>query len=113
MPTIVWGAIVAVAGAAVFAFGWRGRRVGDHPFCRRCGFDLFGLPAESQACPECGGDLAAPRATVVGTRRRRPGVAGAGAALMLPSLAVLGVAAWGHFGGVDWQKQKPTWWLIR
>jgi len=43
------GAIVAAAvGLALLLFGLRGRRVGDHPHCWRCGFDLFGKPAESE-----------------------------------------------------------------
>ena len=39
----------------------RGRRVGDHPYCRRCGFDLFGKPPGSTVCSECGADLAGPQ----------------------------------------------------
>jgi len=31
-----------MAGIVALCFGLRGRRVGAHPYCRRCGFDLFG-----------------------------------------------------------------------
>lgn len=45
----------------------------EHPTCRRCQHDLFGLPASSTHCPECGSDLSRPRAMLPpGTRRRAP-----------------------------------------
>ena len=113
MPILWIIAGAGLLGAIFLVVACRGRRVGDHPFCRKCGFDLFGLPERSRACPECGGDLAARRATVVGMRRPRPGVAGAGVTLMLPALGLAALLAWGTYKGVDWQKKKPTWWLIR
>src|SRR5215208_2333842 len=48
----------------------RGRRIDDHPLCRKCGFDLFGLPGTSHNCPECGRDLRRRRATRIGHRQR-------------------------------------------
>jgi hypothetical protein len=46
-----------IAGAALLFVGLRGRRLDDHPLCRRCGFDVFGTPEPQTACPECGADL--------------------------------------------------------
>jgi hypothetical protein len=104
---------VAVAGGGLLLLGLRGRRVGDHPFCRRCGFDLFGRPEGSMTCPECGADLARARATVIGTRQRRRWPALGGAMLLVPSLAVGLLTTSGALRGLDWQKSKPTWYLLR
>ncbi len=36
----------AVAGVVALVLGLRGRRIDDHPICRKCGFDLVGsLPS--------------------------------------------------------------------
>ena len=103
--------LAAVAGVALLALGLRGRRVDDHPLCRRCGYDLTGTPADR--CPECGRDLAAARSTKTGHRRRRPGLVAGGLALLLAAGATLG--AWGYAAvvGFDWQRNKPQWLLRR
>jgi hypothetical protein len=62
--------LAMLAGLVLVALGVRGRRVGDHPHCRACGFDLFGRPESSTLCSECGTDLNARRSVVVGVRRR-------------------------------------------
>jgi cytohesin len=49
----------------------RGRVVGEHPQCRRCGYDLFGLPNDHQRCPECGANLRGRQAVLIGRRKRR------------------------------------------
>ena len=97
--------LAAVAGVALLALGLRGRRVDDHPLCRRCGYDLTGTPADR--CPECGRDLSAARSTKTGHRRRRPGLVAGGLALLLPSLAVLAAIAYVAASGVDVQGYKP------
>ncbi len=63
--------------------GLLGRRVGDEPRCRRCGYNLTGLPGER--CPECGTELSVGR-IVIGTRRRRYPSLGVGLALLLLSI---------------------------
>src|SRR4051812_3856137 len=87
-------AAVAATGIGLLWFGLRGRRVGDHPFCRKCGFDLFGRPEGSTACAECGADLAGRRAMVIGVRRRRRGMLVGGVTLLIPALLVGGVLGW-------------------
>ena len=77
-PTVSWTSLIflpllmLLAGAVLLVIGLRGRRVGDHPVCRRCGFDLFGNPAAAR-CPECGADLGVSGAVRTGHLRRRRG----------------------------------------
>ena len=97
-----------LVGGVLLGIGWRGRRVDDHPLCRRCGFDLTGLPGGSN-CPECGADVAAPKAVRVGHRRRRTALILLGLAVMLVPLVGGGVA----LRGVDPTPYKPAWWLMR
>ena len=35
--------VILIAATVLLIAGLRGRRVDDHPLCRRCGFDLIGL----------------------------------------------------------------------
>jgi hypothetical protein len=88
--------------------GWRGRREGDHEVCRRCGFDLFGKPPDSRACPECGSDISRRRAIAVGHRRRRPVFLAAGITLCVASAAASGwvVSPWGK--SVNWVRYEPA-----
>lgn len=110
---VVIAVVLVVGGAGLLWWGLRGRRVDDHPICRRCGFDLFGRPDGSVLCSECGADLWRPAAIRVGRRERRhraiawalpPIVAGAG---------WIGLVGWGTATGVDWNRHKPAWLLTR
>ena len=101
--------LVAVgAGALLLWRGLRGRRVDDHPLCRRCGFDLTGLPDGGGRCPECGADVAAPGAVVVGHRERRRGLI----ALGLLALLVGGTGAWWAASKIDPTPYEPAWLLM-
>jgi hypothetical protein len=80
-------AIVLAAGIALTIMG-RGRRVGDEPHCRKCGYNLTGLPSER--CPECGRP-ATGRNVIIGTRQRRWRLLAPGLALLL--LGLLGGSA--------------------
>ena len=102
-----------VLGLLALVVGWRGRRVDDHPVCRRCGFDLFGRPAESTACPECGANLARRRAVRIGRRQRRRGLLACGAVLLLVSFVPLGAIGVRRARGFEWQAHKPARWLLR
>jgi ribosomal protein L37E len=96
---------LAIAGLVLTVLGLIGRRVGDHPHCRRCGRDLFGV--ESDLCPECGRDVSTSASTVIGRRRRRPRLIWLGGTLLILPLALLLATA-----TVDWQNLKPATWLI-
>jgi hypothetical protein len=96
----------------MLVLGWRGRRTNDHPLCRRCGFDLFGRPADSTHCAECGADLLRRRAVRVGARRRPGRVITAALLLLVPSAAYLGSLAWSAATEVPFVRREPLWWLL-
>lgn len=50
---LLLGFVIAVV---LLRRGLRGRAIDDHPVCRACGFDLFNLPSDRAACPECGSE---------------------------------------------------------
>ncbi len=93
-------AIVLSIGAGVACVLWlpRGRKVGGiEPRCAACGYIVHGLPAPR--CPECGADLARPRA-IVTTARLPPGrLARSIAWSLFCVLAVVipAAAVWGAF----------------
>jgi predicted RNA-binding Zn-ribbon protein involved in translation (DUF1610 family) len=106
-------AITCGVSLLAFVILLRGRRIDDHPICRKCNFDLFGLPSTSHNCPECGADLNRKRAIRVGHRRiRKP-------ALFLTLLLFLASASWLSLVGVlivrheNWDQHKPVSWLMR
>ena len=97
-------ATVLGAGLSLLAVGLRGRRADDHPLCRRCRFDLTGRPADAERrCPECGADLAKPRAVFVGHRKRRAGLAVAGG--MVVAVTVGGAVL--QTRGMRWREHAP------
>ena len=85
---VVCGLVVLI-GMCLLAVGLRGRRVNDHPVCRRCKFDLVGLYPDAGRCPECGAPLSG-RAVRRGVRMYRPLLAGTGGALCLLGVAIGG-----------------------
>lgn len=110
MP-ILLATVALLLGLALLILGLRGRRVGDHPHCTACGFDLFGLPPESVRCPECGGDTRNMGARETGRHVRRSRPLLVGVLLLLPSGAYLGVLATAMLGAFDLTPYKPIWWL--
>jgi hypothetical protein len=100
-----------VLAAALLALGVRGRIVDDHPICRKCRFDLVGLAAPSN-CPECGTALHNPTAIRHGARRRRPAAVVVGSLLLLIGLGLFGATTWSRATSYNWNKAKPTWWLV-
>ncbi|MDQ3439720.1 MAG: hypothetical protein M3478_05160 [Planctomycetota bacterium] len=102
-----------VLGLLLLRRGLRGRRVGDHPVCGKCGFDLFGLPDDQARCPECGSDLRAHGAVQTGHRERRMRLVYAGAAVLVLFALILGTEGGKTFRQIDWQQMKPAAWLAR
>jgi len=105
--------LLLIGATALLIVGLRGRRIDDHPLCRRCGFDLIGLPRESSTCSECGASLATASAIRTGHRARRSGLIWFAAFLFLPSLGWLGVLVYGSAADLQWVKYQPTWYVLR
>lgn len=104
--------VLLLLGVGVAALGLRGRRAGDHLHCRKCEYDLYGLPAQTAACPECGADIRDARARHVGRRCRRRGLIALGfVSIALGTL--VGVGTGTRISGIQWQHYKPLWWLER
>ena len=106
-------AVALLIGAGLLRVGLRGRRVDDHPICRRCGFDLFGRPEGSNICSECGGDLTKRHAIRAGRHVRRGGMIAIGALMLAITLTLGGGAGYAAYSVKDWQPHKPVWWLVR
>lgn len=73
---------LGVLGLLFCALWIRGRRVGDTPYCRHCGYDLRGMV--STTCAECGTD--AMKRVVRGTLERDNRLLGAGLVLLMAAL---------------------------
>ncbi len=121
--------LLLLLGAVVMHAGLRGKRINDHPICRKCKFDLIGVyPPESTGdggtgvssvqtneghprCPECGRDLSRKRAVRNGARRKRPVVITGGALLLLLAIGVSAAWGWGRANSFNWNTVKPVWLL--
>lgn len=102
--------VFAGLGLLLLVLGVRGRRIDDHPWCRKCRFDLYGLKAPA-TCPECGLDLSRSKAVRIGQRKKRWGMVVVGALVLLISVSGLGVNGYFQVADVNWQHQKPVWLL--
>jgi hypothetical protein len=105
--------VMLLVGVVMLFVAWRGRRVDDHPLCRRCGFDLIGLPKDGKKCSECGADLGRRRAIRLGHRERRWGWVALGAFLVVEMGGWLFSHAWPEIKSYDYARHKPVWWLVR
>ena len=103
-------ALLLLIGVVLLIAGLRGRLVGDDSICRNCRYDLRGRPTGSTICPECGADLAKPKAIQRGRRNRRPGLAVTGVALALGALLYSPVAT--SISQINWIQYKPLGWIL-
>lgn len=102
-------AILAL-GLVLLTFGLHGRRISSNPHCRRCKFDLQGLAAPA-ICPECGSDLARPRAVAHSLRKRLPIPLWSGAIVLFLGLTLAGLIFAMAFAGTSANPYKPVWLL--
>lgn len=109
-PYIVLG--VLVLGVVLTWGGLRGRRVNDHPVCRRCRFDLHGVYPGGVTCPECGSGLKGPRAIRVGVRVRRRWALRIGVTVLILSGLLGGAMVWVLAAGPNANKYKPAMLLV-
>jgi hypothetical protein len=108
--TIVVLVAVLVVGAVLVVVGLWGRRTGDAPHCRKCGYNLTG--AAGDKCPECGAVLGA-NVIVTGVRRRRGPALVVGLLLVLVGGGGLGAVGYGYAQKVDWYTYYPASSLVR
>lgn len=104
------GALLAL-GVVLLIIGWRGRRIDDHPICRRCGFDLFGKPADSDTCSECGTDVSRPKTIRIGRRKRGRALIAVGLVLMFVGIGGGGLGGYATAQQIDWTPWLPLSWI--
>ena len=100
--------LITIAGVTLSIWAWRGKRIDDHPICRKCGFDLFGRP-KVMTCPECGVILDSVRGVRQGNRQRRSVALTAGSALLLLAIGSGGVFGYVTLSGPRVLKSLPVW----
>ncbi len=103
MTIYVLSSLVLIA-SVVLAWGLRGKRIGDKPHCRRCGYGLTGLIAER--CPECATAIDA-SSVVYSVRRRRPVPLAIGVVLLILSTASLSTLLYGKSRNINWYTHYP------
>ncbi len=103
--------LALLIGVVLTWLGLRGRRVDNHPICRRCRRDLFGLGSDSAACPECGADLTTYNIRT-GTRVRRSRFIYVGATLAVLGLLALTPLTMTLMLGARANGMKPLWLLM-
>jgi hypothetical protein len=106
------GILLLLTGWAAWSLGRRGLAVGLHPICAHCSFDLFGLPEDRRHCPECGADILADSAVLLGHRRPLRAPMAAGLAIALLGAGLTGTAAVRGYLAWDASPYKPLRWLV-
>jgi hypothetical protein len=81
-----------VVAAVLVVVGWRGRRIDNHPICRKCGFDLFGIIPDAESCPECGVPLTFSTIDRRGRRARSSRLVLVGVALLMTCMGLVAVS---------------------
>ena len=108
---ILWLVVVgvtAIGAFLIFRARW-GRRVGDTPFCRKCGYVLTGNVTGT--CSECG-TLFSENTVVRGVRPYRPVSLWSGILLLMTALSLAGMTASTTLWKIDWYQYRPTDWVI-
>jgi len=102
-----------VLAIALIRRGFRGAAIDDHPLCRVCGFDLFGQPAGTTFCGECGRDLSKQNAIVIGHRVKRRKSLALGITLLIIFTTSIGIFGYGRATHVNWWRCAPLWYVLR
>jgi hypothetical protein len=107
-PLLLGIVLIHVAAFLIYQ-GWFPRRSGKDSFCRKCGYNLRGLQADS--CPECGNFLTS-RTIIKGQRVRRNWLGVIGLAFALLSIGSITFAFNASLRNMDWETHKPLFWLL-
>lgn len=110
LPMLPYLSIPLLLGLTLLTLGLRGRQISTHPHCRKCKFDLHGLPGTTH-CPECGSDLSRPRAITKGLHRRTPIPFWSGVTILSLALLVAALVTTAGFLGTTANPYKPVWLL--
>ncbi len=103
--------LTAAIGLLLCIWCLRGKRIDDHPVCRKCGYDLSGAPEPYNKCSECGADLTTKRAMRKGNRKKLMGSAMVTGVVALVAAVLLGMMIFNTFGGTSINAYKPFWLL--
>ncbi|MCB9850874.1 MAG: hypothetical protein H6817_09245, partial [Phycisphaerales bacterium] len=101
--------LIALVGLVLLGFGVKGRRVGDEPRCRKCGYNLTG--ATAQVCSECGKTIDA-QGVVFGVRRRRKLAILLGVLCVLPISGRWSVKGYQYAQTVNRYQFYPFSWVL-
>jgi len=102
--------LMMLTGLVMLVVGLRGKKVDDHPHCRRCRFDLNHRWPDTTTCPECG-HTHTKRRPRQGMRQREPRRVVCAMPVLTIALAMLLAFAGGNLG-VNLNKYKPLGWLM-
>ena len=103
--------VVCALAIRLLWIGWRGKLIDNHPYCRRCGFDLSGRNPNTPRCTECGALLVSGDSIRRGRRAIRLGLLLAGGVVLLSGIASFFVVTWADRKGVSLWDYEPAWWL--
>ncbi|HRK29748.1 MAG TPA: hypothetical protein PLD59_01615 [Tepidisphaeraceae bacterium] len=104
--------LLSIGGAISAALGVFVPRLGFDGHCRRCEYNISRRPRGVLQCPECGADLSAPRAIVLGRRRIHPSYLKYGLLALALGGPVLMTFGLFHFTGKTIDNYKPHWMLM-
>lgn len=107
---IAIAAVLGLVGFRQLDLGMRPRRVGSEPHCRKCEYDLRGLPETVTNCSECGADLSLKNAKVRGVAIRRAAPIWKGLILLLIA-CVPTVHMVQRITANGWTQVEPVWML--
>ena len=100
-------------GVALMWFGLRGKQLDKKPNCRQCGLDLSETPEDVLVCPKCRAALRPKAAVRIGHWQRQRWAIALGAVCAVVAAVLLGQALLNAAFNVNWNKYKPTSWLLK
>ena len=105
----IFAGLLFLLGLSLLISGFRRRRIGDEPHCRKCNYILLYL--QSLRCPECGTEISAQN-TVIGEYRRRWGRTVTGLILMILACMPVVPSAWRAIETINWYHYKTASWVF-
>jgi len=107
MSLWIWGLVPAAIGVVLLLWAVRGRKIDDHPRCRKCGYNLHALDRMDTPCPECGACVSSPRTIRIGSRKRRLKALALAIVLLVVTAPILSVKSYLAYSGTTWIEHAP------